>query len=228
MHVSMSCEDNVLKIAVEDTGIGISQENRKNIFQPFTQADGSITRKYGGTGLGLSICKRLVSTMNGSIDFVSQPEEGSTFFINIPLAEASEIENATTEKLDFEDIRQLNVLVAEDSKANQMVVKLMLEKAGHHVVVANNGLEAIDAVKTTTTPFDIILMDMSMPVLCGIEATKHLRQLGYTLPIIALTANAMNEDKETCLASGMDDFVTKPIRAVVLKKTLHRHSGGQE
>ncbi len=228
VHVSMSCEDNVLKIAVEDTGIGISQENRKNIFQPFTQADGSITRKYGGTGLGLSICKRLVSTMNGSIDFVSQPEEGSTFFINIPLAEASEIENATTEKLDFEDIRQLNVLVAEDSKANQMVVKLMLEKAGHHVVVANNGLEAIDAVKTTTTPFDIILMDMSMPVLCGIEATKHLRQLGYTLPIIALTANAMNEDKETCLASGMDDFVTKPIRAVVLKKTLHRHSGGQE
>lgn len=223
VDVAMSAVNNRLKISVSDTGIGINAERRKDIFQPFTQADGSITRQYGGTGLGLSICKKLVSMMNGSIDFESKPGVGTTFFIDIPLTEPPQSEQVKTDRIDGHDLRSLNILVAEDSKANQMVVKLMLEKAGHHVVVANNGKEAIDLFHGSHVQFDVILMDMSMPVLCGIDATKQLREEGYQLPIIALTANAMSEDKKRCLDAGMDDFVTKPIRAVVLKKTLQRH-----
>lgn len=223
VDVAMSAVNNRLKISVSDTGIGINAERRKDIFQPFTQADGSITRQYGGTGLGLSICKKLVSMMNGSIDFESKPGVGTTFFIDIPLTEPPQSEQVKTDCIDGHDLRSLNILVAEDSKANQMVVKLMLEKAGHHVVVANNGKEAIDLFHGSHVQFDVILMDMSMPVLCGIDATKQLREEGYQLPIIALTANAMSEDKKRCLDAGMDDFVTKPIRAVVLKRTLQRH-----
>lgn len=223
VDVAMSAVNNRLKISVSDTGIGINAERRKDIFQPFTQADGSITRQYGGTGLGLSICKKLVSMMNGSIDFESKPGVGTTFFIDIPLTELPQSEQVKTDCIDGHDLRSLNILVAEDSKANQMVVKLMLEKAGHYVVVANNGKEAIDLFHGSHVQFDVILMDMSMPVLCGIDATKQLREEGYQLPIIALTANAMSEDKKRCLDAGMDDFVTKPIRAVVLKKTLQRH-----
>ncbi|MEZ8080694.1 PAS domain-containing hybrid sensor histidine kinase/response regulator [Enterovibrio norvegicus] len=224
VEVSMWTNGDWLELAVEDTGIGIHPDRQKDIFQPFTQADGSITRKYGGTGLGLSICKKLVSMMNGTIAFESEPDVGTRFRINIPLIKPAANELVKKDKPSDGVILPLKVLVAEDSKANQMVVKLMLEKAGHLVVVANNGQEAIDIIEEKREPFDLILMDMSMPVLCGIEATKYLRAHGYELPIIALTANAMNEDKEKCLDAGMDDFVTKPIRAVVLKQTLQRHS----
>ncbi|CZF79411.1 PAS domain-containing sensor histidine kinase [Grimontia marina] len=223
VKVSLRVFNGRLILSVEDTGIGIKPERKKDIFQPFTQADGSITRQYGGTGLGLSICKKLVSMMKGSIDFESELGVGTTFYIDIPLVESSPTEHVKKDNTDDNDLDSLNILVAEDSKANQMVVKLMLEKAGHHVVVANNGKEAIDFVHDGHVQFDMILMDMSMPVLCGVEATKQLRAEGYTLPIIALTANAMNEDKERCMEAGMDDFVTKPIRAVVLKQALRRH-----
>ncbi|MEZ8142473.1 hybrid sensor histidine kinase/response regulator [Enterovibrio norvegicus FF-162] len=223
VQVFMHAEGNTLKLAVKDTGIGISHNRKKDIFQPFTQADGSITRRYGGTGLGLSICKKLVSMMKGSIDFDSQPGVGTTFYIDIPLIKPLPQEIVHKDKSEESKLKPMNILVAEDSKANQMVVKLMLEKAGHHVVVANNGQEAIDMIDEGKTQFDIILMDMSMPVLCGIEATKQLRAKGCQLPIIALTANAMNEDKEKCLQAGMDDFVTKPIRSVVLRQALQRH-----
>ncbi|OEE65770.1 hybrid sensor histidine kinase/response regulator [Enterovibrio norvegicus FF-33] len=226
VQVFMHAEGNTLKLAVKDTGIGISHNRKKDIFQPFTQADGSITRRYGGTGLGLSICKKLVSMMKGSIDFDSQPGVGTTFYIDIPLIKPLPQEIVHKDKSEESKLKPMNILVAEDSKANQMVVKLMLEKAGHHVVVANNGQEAIDMIDEGKTQFDIILMDMSMPVLCGIEATKQLRAKGCQLPIIALTANAMNEDKEKCLQAGMDDFVTKPIRSVVLRQTLQRHVSG--
>ncbi|CZF78881.1 Sensory/regulatory protein RpfC [Grimontia celer] len=224
VKVSMRVLNGRLKLSVQDTGIGINAERKKDVFQPFTQADGSITRQYGGTGLGLSICKKLVSMMNGSIDFESELGVGTTFYIDIPLIEPSPTEHVKKDNTDDNDLHSLNILVAEDSKANQMVVKLMLEKAGHHVVVANNGKEAVDLVHDARVQFDMILMDMSMPVLCGVEATKQLRAEGCILPIIALTANAMNEDKERCMEAGMDDFVTKPIRAVVLKQALQRHA----
>lgn len=227
VNVTMRVVNKRLNILVNDTGIGINAERKKDIFQPFIQADGSITRQYGGTGLGLSICKKLVSMMNGSIDFESKLGVGTTFFINIPLIEPSHTEQVKADNIENNDLHSLNILVAEDSKANQMVVKLMLEKAGHHVIVANNGKEAVELLHEGHVRFDLILMDMSMPVLCGIDATKQLREEGCTLPIIALTANAMNEDKERCLASGMDDFITKPIRAVVLKQALRRHVDGK-
>ncbi|NGN96717.1 response regulator [Grimontia sp. S25] len=228
VKVSMRVRNGRLKLSVKDTGIGINAERKKDVFLPFTQADGSITRQYGGTGLGLSICKKLVTMMNGSIDFDSEPGVGTTFYIDIPLIEPSPTEQVKKDSVEESDLHALSILVAEDSKANQMVVKLMLEKAGHHVVVANNGREAIDLVHDGHVQFDMILMDMSMPVLCGIEATKQLREEGYDLPIIALTANAMNEDKERCMEAGMDDFVTKPIRAVVLKQALQRHAKIEE
>ncbi|WP_407333099.1 ATP-binding protein [Enterovibrio sp. 27052020O] len=224
VQIFMRVEDDVLKLAVKDTGIGISPDRKKDIFQPFIQADGSITRRYGGTGLGLSICKKLVSMMKGSIDFDSQPGVGTTFYIDLPLIKPSAQDIVQKDIVEDNHIKPLNVLVAEDSKANQMVVKLMLEKAGHQVILANNGQEAIELIDAAETKFDIILMDMSMPILCGIEATKQLRAKGCGLPIIALTANAMNEDKEKCLQAGMDDFVTKPIRSVVLKQALQRHT----
>ncbi|EOD80654.1 Signal transduction histidine kinase [Grimontia indica] len=224
VKVSMRVRNGRLKLSVKDTGIGINAERKKDVFLPFTQADGSITRQYGGTGLGLSICKKLVTMMNGSIDFDSEQGVGTTFYIDIPLIEPSPTEQVKKDNVEESDLHALSILVAEDSKANQMVAKLMLEKAGHHVVVANNGKEAVDLVHDGHVQFDMILMDMSMPVLCGIEATKQLRAEGYELPIIALTANAMNEDKERCMEAGMDDFVTKPIRAVVLKQALQRHA----
>ncbi|MDD1780717.1 ATP-binding protein [Enterovibrio sp. ZSDZ35] len=223
VKVMMRSDNDRLILSVEDTGIGISSDRKNAIFQPFIQADGSITRKYGGTGLGLSICKKLVAMMNGSIEFESEPGVGTTFNINIPLVKPSQVEQMKNESHKEEAMDSLNILVAEDSKANQMVVKLMLEKAGHKVVVANNGQEAIDILENQAAHFDMVLMDMSMPVLCGIQATKQLRERGYQLPIIALTANAMNEDKEKCLGAGMDDFITKPIRSVVLKQALQRN-----
>ncbi|MDD1791609.1 ATP-binding protein [Enterovibrio sp. ZSDZ42] len=228
INVSMWAEGRTLKLSVQDSGIGIAPERKRDIFQPFTQADGSITRKYGGTGLGLSICKKLVSMMQGTIDFESQLGVGTTFYITIPLIEPPMQEIVQKDKTENSEVKPLRVLVAEDSKANQMVVRLMLEKAGHSVVLANNGQEAIEILdrEGRESPFDIVLMDMSMPVLCGIEATKQLRAKGFAQPIIALTANAMNEDREKCLQAGMDDFVTKPVRSVILKQALQRHTVG--
>ncbi len=123
----------------------------------------------------------------------------------------------------MQPIKALNILVAEDSKANQMVIKIILEKVGHKVTLASNGQEAVDMLDRTPDKFDLVLMDMSMPVLCGIEATRQLRRKNHTLPIFAITANAMNEDRENCLAAGMNDFLTKPIRAAVLNNLLTKH-----
>lgn len=222
IHIFMIVVNNVLEIKIQDTGIGIDLDNEQDIFKPFTQADSSITRKYGGTGLGLSICKKLVLMMNGTIRFETKIKVGTTFFVNIPLIAHSALEPIKTNNIDVGPINSLRILVAEDSKTNQMVVKLMLEKAGHHVVVVNNGQEAIDIITQKKHIFDLVLMDMSMPILCGIDATKELRKKGHNLPIIALTANAMSEDRDKCITAGMNDFLTKPIRSAILKQVLQK------
>ncbi|WP_434360747.1 ATP-binding protein [Parasalinivibrio latis] len=212
-----------LQLVVEDTGIGICEESKNLIFKPFTQADGSITRRYGGTGLGLSICKKLVTMMHGKITFDSQLGQGSKFTVIIPITNSLVPTKTGARSLQSNNPkRPLNILVAEDSKANQMVVKLLLEKQGHEVEIAGNGKEAIECVNKGAH-YDLILMDMSMPVLDGLKATRLLREQGCTLPIVALTANAMVEDRERCIKSGMDDFITKPVRAVVLAELLEKY-----
>lgn len=120
-------------------------------------------------------------------------------------------------------MKPLDILIAEDSKVNQMVLKTILEKAGHRVTVVDNGHEAVNIIEQQQIPFNLVLMDMSMPILCGIEATKQIRKNNFNIPVIAITANAMNEDREKCIQAGMNDFLIKPIRATVLHELLKKH-----
>lgn len=221
--VSLNTDGDVLILRVKDTGIGIDESQIGRIFDPFTQADGSITRRFGGTGLGLSICKKLVEMMGGRIDVDSELHQGTDFCVRLPIVATPQDaeKHQPTPAIPAGNVQPMVILVAEDSRANQMVVRLMLEKQGHTVVLASNGEEALKHVKQTE--FDIVLMDMSMPVMDGIAATKALRASGFKQPIIALTANAMDEDKQRCVRAGMNDFVTKPVRAASLSAVLYTH-----
>lgn len=216
-------ECNSTKIAITDTGIGISKDVLNNLFQPFVQADSSITRQFGGSGLGLSIIKRLTELMNGVISVKSVINEGSTFTVTLPFKETKECPKRIT--LNNNDVtdkstRALNILIAEDSKANQAVIQLLLEGQGHQITLVDNGCMAVEAIENKNQNFDLILMDVSMPIKDGISATKEIRAKGYNLPILALTAHAMNEEKKTCIDAGMNDFISKPVRAQELKLIL--------
>ncbi|EOD56165.1 PAS domain-containing sensor histidine kinase [Aeromonas molluscorum] len=209
-----------LCIEVQDSGIGISEGDQARLFEPFTQVDSSATRHCAGTGLGLSISKRLVTLMGGELCLASQLGEGSRFWFSLPgLSLPCESEaRASPPKLT---LRPLDVLVVEDSPVNQLVVSLMLQKLVSRVRLAGNGLEAISQVAEQAP--DLILMDMRMPQMDGLEATRLLRELGYQMPIVALTANAMAEDRARCLDGGMTDFLAKPISLARLRDCLARH-----
>jgi signal transduction histidine kinase/CheY-like chemotaxis protein len=213
----------LIRFGVTDTGIGLSQEQQNLIFQPFRQADGSITRKYGGTGLGLSICSSLVEMMGGAISVRSTPGKGSTFsfIVRCPLASPT----APARPEDDSAIRkpaigQLRILLAEDNPVNQLLVVRLLEARGHHVMIANDGLAALTAAEQHNP--DLILMDIQMPEMDGLQATRTLRQRSSTknIPIIAMTAHAMQGDREECLAAGMQGYVSKPIRPEELFTTI--------
>ena len=212
-----------LRFEVDDTGIGIPLEKQSQIFEAFSQVDGSITRRFGGTGLGLTICSRLVERMGGSIR-VSTLAEGTRFafsvraepigdFVDTPLV----LPRATPTPTG-----PLLILVAEDNRVNQTVVTRMLERAGHTVTLAGNGQEAVDIYATAR--FDLILMDIQMPVLDGFEATARIREAdrarGIRTPVIALTANAMAGDRERCLNAGMDGYVSKPVSSDALLEAI--------
>ncbi|MCL1939138.1 MAG: ATP-binding protein [Desulfovibrionaceae bacterium] len=233
-HVSVRCwgeateDDNtaIIQISVTDTGIGISRAVIDSLFQPFMQADASISRKFGGTGLGLAISKRIVELMEGDISVQSMEGQGSTFSFFIKLSiDEHEHENQETLSLDTSlenlNIKGRRILVAEDNPINQLVLQEMLAPSGAQIVLANNGQEALDAVKAQS--FDLVLMDMQMPVMGGLEATAKIRELptAKDLPIIAVTANAMEEDKDKGFACGMDAYLTKPIDPVELVRVLH-------
>jgi PAS domain S-box-containing protein len=203
-----------LEFKIIDTGIGITQDKLPHIFDKFSQADSSITREFGGTGLGLAISRQIIELMGGELLVQSQQGKGSVFSFKLPLKPAEE---KTKEKRVSQQQQEWNfsarVLVVEDNMVNLMVVKKLLEKTGIQVVTAYNGQEAID--KFAGQEFDIVFMDMQMPVMGGVEATRIIREMfpERSTPIIAMTANAMQEHKQQCLDAGMNDFIPKPIKA---------------
>jgi signal transduction histidine kinase/ActR/RegA family two-component response regulator len=210
----------MLRFEVTDTGIGIPLEKQTQIFEAFSQVDGSITRRFGGTGLGLTICSRLVERMGGSIHVNSSPERGSTFAFTVRAEQRDGIVGPDRVKAPRAALAPLRILVAEDNKVNQTLVTRMLERAGHTVAIAANGLQAVEM--HSSGGFDLILMDVHMPVLDGFEATARIREMdrGTRTPVIALTANAMNGDRERCLRAGMDGYIAKPVSRDVLLDTL--------
>jgi CheY-like chemotaxis protein len=215
-----------LRFEVQDTGIGIPPDKQQQIFEPFRQADGSTTRKYGGTGLGLAISKKLVELMGGRMGVVSQVGEGSTFWFEVSLPACDAPAHVRLEQqlraAEQTPLTGLRVLVAEDNFVNQKVIRRTLEKWGVEVQIANNGREVLEWL--SREPFHLVLMDCQMPEMDGYEATRRIRAYeqprGLHMPIIALTANALEGDREKCLECGMDDYLTKPVNPDLLWEKL--------
>lgn len=215
-----------VQITVSDSGIGIPEDKLEEVFKAFTQVDASTTRRYGGTGLGLTICRRLVEQMHGEIRIDSVLGQGTRFVVTLALPRVPEQVSAPVDVVQpAEKARPLNILLVEDTVLNQRVASKLLGNWGHHVTIADHGGKALDILNEHT--FDLILMDMQMPIMDGIEATEKIRareaRTGQTPAcIFAMTANAAEGDRQRCLEAGMNDFVTKPINAQALQALLAR------
>jgi PAS domain S-box-containing protein len=215
-----------VKIEVTDTGVGIPEEKLNTIFESFSQADASVTRRYGGTGLGLTIVKQLVELQKGKIHVVSKEHHGSTFGVIIPYQDGK-VKNIThipKQNKNFKDINtaELHVLLVEDNDINRLYAKSILKNWQCHIDVAENGLVAIEKIKNNF--YDVVLMDVQMPVMDGYEATKAIRSMHQSakVPIIALTANATQRDVEKCLLAGMNDYLPKPFTPEDLYRKLFK------
>jgi signal transduction histidine kinase/FixJ family two-component response regulator len=215
-----------LGVKVRDTGIGMNSEQQLHIFDAFTQADASTTRRFGGTGLGLAICQRLVSAMGGKLSVRSVAGQGSEFRFHVPVRQATGIEKAMTMPMAFEASHWVNlkVLVAEDQPINQLLIRKLLEGSGCEFALVADGESAVEHWEKH--PVDLILMDVQMPVMDGMAATAEIRQRerrqGSYVRIIALTAHAMPGDQERCLAAGMDGYVTKPVSLEALNACVRQ------
>ena len=232
---AVSKAEPMLVFDVTDTGIGMSEDHMGLLFRPFSQLDGSSTRRFGGTGLGLAISKRLAEILGGDITVRSIPGKGSTFSLTVATGSwnglaandeailAATISEPRSPQPSSQGNLNCRILLAEDGPDNQRLISYLLRKAGAEVVVAENGQLALDLCLTAQQAgkcFDLVLMDMQMPVMDGYQATQKLRRANFTTPIIALTAHAMSEDRQKCLDVGCDDYLTKPIDAKRLVDSL--------
>jgi CheY-like chemotaxis protein/anti-sigma regulatory factor (Ser/Thr protein kinase) len=216
----------LIRISVRDTGIGIPEDRIGRLFQSFSQVDASTNRRYGGTGLGLAICKRLVEMMGGDIRVESRAGEGTTFEFTFSAGVAAGAE-CVAEAARSESLKRLSILVAEDNKVNQIVTVRMLQKMGYQVDLACDGASAISSVEANS--YDIVLMDVHMPGVDGLEAARRIRRMPTaqsSVPIVALTASASDEDRSQCLAAGMNDYLSKPIEIHALRQALERWGNG--
>ena len=224
----------ILRFEVADTGVGIPQAAHQRLFQPFTQLDGSMARRYGGTGLGLAISKRLVELMGGEIGVESEFGKGARFWFTAALKSPSDDPNGHQTERSHQGATEAEaavlvpggrILLAEDNLTNQRLALLQLERLGYVAKAVADGLAAVDAIIEDPDAFDLLLMDCQMPVMDGFQAARVIRRAepaGRHLPIIAMTANAMHGDREACLAAGMDDYLSKPVRPTELEQVLRR------
>ncbi len=218
--------------AVSDNGIGITAKQQENLFSPFNQADASITRKYGGTGLGLAICRQLAELMGGAIEVESAPNQGSTFRFTACFERVIEEKSALKSECKLgasscghqQALRGAHILLAEDNRMNQFLAVKILEKAGMRVSVVDNGKEALDRLAEQDSDFAAVLMDIHMPEMDGYEAVRRIRDNPQyaDLPVIAVSADALESDREKCRAAGMNDYVVKPIDTELLFAALCR------
>ncbi|MBW8034907.1 MAG: response regulator [Planctomycetes bacterium] len=235
VHIRLSLENKkdgpYLTIKVEDSGIGIPQERQRAIFESFTQADGSTTRKYGGTGLGLAITKQLSGLLGGLLAVTSEEGSGSVFSLTIPIGfdednppvpDRNKLADESETKSEIEQVKfSGTVLVAEDNKVNLKYMELMLGKMGFEVLVSSDGDETVE--KGLSGHYDLIFMDMQMPFKNGYEVTRILRKEGITTPIIALTAAAMIDDEKKCISAGCDDYLSKPVNKKQLVDVISKY-----
>ncbi|MEJ5260469.1 MAG: ATP-binding protein [Anaerohalosphaeraceae bacterium] len=240
VYIQRQDEADYIRFDVEDTGIGIPADKIEKIFEAFTQADGSTTRKYGGTGLGLTITKQLVHLLGGYMEVRSEVGKGSVFSIILPtgvnvkdqpvMNRYEHTETAVQELAGEKSVPQGplkgRVLVAEDAKGNQVLIRLLLEKMGVETDIVENGQLAVE--RALQGGYDLILMDVQMPVMNGLDAARLLREKGCRLPIIALTAHAMKEDEKRCLAAGCSGYLQKPIDRERLKEVLSQYLSGKD
>ncbi|MEM7785097.1 MAG: ATP-binding protein, partial [Planctomycetota bacterium] len=237
VRMRMDRENNVFLIDVKDTGIGMSEEQMGKIFSPFSQADSSVTRKFGGTGLGLTISRKFAEALGGGITVSSEEGVGSTFTVKLDPGNLTDVKFISPQNLDSIEVsqtktmtswnfQQQKILVVDDGKENRDLVKLVLKEANLAVTCAENG--KIGSDMALEQPFDLILMDMQMPVMDGYQATRRLREEGLEVPIYALTANAMAGFEKKCLDSGCTGFLTKPINIDLLLGTLGEVLDGEK
>ena len=219
-HVTLFafCQNDMLVFRIVDTGIGMNEAQLSLLFNPFQQADGTTTRRFGGTGLGLAISKRILQLMRGDIHAESQPGIGSTFEFQLPYVQAGAPITEPAGRLLVErrgnerPLAGLTILVAEDDAINQMILEEMLSEDGARVVVVSNGQEAVERVSQEgAEAFDVVLMDLQMPVMDGFSSTRQILELAPGLPIIGQTAHAFKEERDKCFAAGMVGHIAKPI-----------------